>query len=299
MSSRGDESSPWNALNRILAATDGSASSIDAVAFAVELAVEHNSELTFVHVVPTLDVLTIDFEETPWHCHTSQPHATTRCSRTRLPWRRSPVSWPRPNSSVARRPRRSWPTRESADVDLIVVGSAWARRGCQRADRQRLARRPTKVIAPGAHRPRELNSSHPNALSSRETLNREAAPVAGGNRGRCPAREAAPEGDRAETHSRHTGCCGHLRARFASCFVRLARDPIHPPDLRGEGLVRWMGSRRTSSYPHGSGPPQAKAALFSPCSRRRSRLFDGYCGGWPGWLHVDRTCPRRSGVLDV
>ena len=44
-------------MKRILVATDGSPSSSEAVAFAVELAVEHETELIFVHVVPTLDVI--------------------------------------------------------------------------------------------------------------------------------------------------------------------------------------------------------------------------------------------------
>ena len=44
-------------MKRILVATDGSPSSTEAVAFGVELATEHQAELIFVHVVPTLDVV--------------------------------------------------------------------------------------------------------------------------------------------------------------------------------------------------------------------------------------------------
>jgi nucleotide-binding universal stress UspA family protein len=44
-------------MKRIMVATDGSASSAEAVAFGVELADEHASELVFVHVVPMLDVV--------------------------------------------------------------------------------------------------------------------------------------------------------------------------------------------------------------------------------------------------
>ena len=44
-------------MKRILVATDGSPSSTEAVAFGVELASEHEAELIFVHVVPTLDVV--------------------------------------------------------------------------------------------------------------------------------------------------------------------------------------------------------------------------------------------------
>jgi nucleotide-binding universal stress UspA family protein len=44
-------------MKRILVATDGSGSSTEAVAFGVDLAAEHQSELIFVHVVPFLDVV--------------------------------------------------------------------------------------------------------------------------------------------------------------------------------------------------------------------------------------------------
>ena len=46
-------------MKRILVATDGSPSSTEAVAFGVELAAEHQAELVFVHVVPTLDVVAV------------------------------------------------------------------------------------------------------------------------------------------------------------------------------------------------------------------------------------------------
>jgi nucleotide-binding universal stress UspA family protein len=44
-------------MQRILAATDGSPSSAEAVAFAVDLAAEHGAELIVVHVAPALDVV--------------------------------------------------------------------------------------------------------------------------------------------------------------------------------------------------------------------------------------------------
>jgi nucleotide-binding universal stress UspA family protein len=44
-------------MNKILVATDGSVSSSEAVTFGVELAAEHDAELIFVHVVPTLDIV--------------------------------------------------------------------------------------------------------------------------------------------------------------------------------------------------------------------------------------------------
>ena len=45
-------------MNRILVATDGSPPSAEAADVAIELASEHRSELSFVHVVPRLDVVT-------------------------------------------------------------------------------------------------------------------------------------------------------------------------------------------------------------------------------------------------
>ena len=44
-------------MKTILIATDGSASSAEAVDFGVELAVEHEAKVIFVHVAPALDVL--------------------------------------------------------------------------------------------------------------------------------------------------------------------------------------------------------------------------------------------------
>jgi nucleotide-binding universal stress UspA family protein len=44
-------------MKKILIATDGSASSAEAVAFGVELAAEHEAAVIFVHVAPATDVL--------------------------------------------------------------------------------------------------------------------------------------------------------------------------------------------------------------------------------------------------
>src|SRR5476649_863189 len=46
-----------NKTNRIVVATDGSPSSCAAIEVAVEWAVEHRAELTFVHVMPLVDVV--------------------------------------------------------------------------------------------------------------------------------------------------------------------------------------------------------------------------------------------------
>ncbi len=44
-------------MKRILVATDGSPSAAEAVAFGVELAAEHASELVLAHVVPVVDIV--------------------------------------------------------------------------------------------------------------------------------------------------------------------------------------------------------------------------------------------------
>jgi nucleotide-binding universal stress UspA family protein len=44
-------------MKKILIATDGSASSVEAVDFGVELAAEHTADVIFVHVAPALDIL--------------------------------------------------------------------------------------------------------------------------------------------------------------------------------------------------------------------------------------------------
>ena len=47
----------WARLQKILVATDGSAWSSDAIELAAEMAAKHHSELTFVHVLPALDLV--------------------------------------------------------------------------------------------------------------------------------------------------------------------------------------------------------------------------------------------------
>jgi nucleotide-binding universal stress UspA family protein len=49
--------SHWQEMKRILVATDGSLTATDAIGFAVDFASTRDAELIFVHVVPTIDVL--------------------------------------------------------------------------------------------------------------------------------------------------------------------------------------------------------------------------------------------------
>ena len=98
-------------MKRILVATDGSPSSTEAVAFGVELATEHEAELIFVHVVPTLDIVPATgfggisgaFPHEP----SEHDHG---CSKMRLRWPPSTASSRRPRCSVATPSTRSSPT---------------------------------------------------------------------------------------------------------------------------------------------------------------------------------------------
>jgi len=54
---------PGHGLGTVLVAVDDSPASVQATAFAVELAAEHHAKLVFVHVVPTVDLVTADDEE--------------------------------------------------------------------------------------------------------------------------------------------------------------------------------------------------------------------------------------------
>jgi nucleotide-binding universal stress UspA family protein len=108
-------------MNRILVATDGSPPSAEATAVAIELASEHRSELSFVHVVPRLDVVTAgDFTE-------AFPHEPTEHDRTLL---EDAAAVAAERGIVATTALRYGVTVEeiivfadSHDADLIVVGS--------------------------------------------------------------------------------------------------------------------------------------------------------------------------------
>jgi len=108
-------------MNRILVATDGSPPSAEAAAVAIELASEHRSELSFVHVVPRLDVVTAgDFTE-------AFPHEPTEHDQALL---EDAAAVAAEHGIVATTALRYGVTVEeiivfadSHDADLIVVGS--------------------------------------------------------------------------------------------------------------------------------------------------------------------------------
>jgi nucleotide-binding universal stress UspA family protein len=108
-------------MNRVLVATDGSPPSAEAADVAIELASEHRSELSFVHVVPRLDVVTAgDFTE-------AFPHEPTERDQVLL---EEAAAVAAEHGIVATTALLHGVTVEeiivfadSHDVDLIVVGS--------------------------------------------------------------------------------------------------------------------------------------------------------------------------------
>jgi nucleotide-binding universal stress UspA family protein len=73
--------SHWQRMERILVATDGSLSAADAIGFAVDFAAPRHAELVFVHVVPTLDVVSSGaLDDVP----SAVPHEPTEHDRALL-----------------------------------------------------------------------------------------------------------------------------------------------------------------------------------------------------------------------
>jgi nucleotide-binding universal stress UspA family protein len=110
-------------MKKILVATDGSAAAVEAVSFAIELAVEQHATVAFVHVVPVVDALPIGgFGMTGAMLHTV-------CEEDRRPLEDA--------AAIAAEHGVDWTTElltgdtvheivacaDSFDADLIVVGS--------------------------------------------------------------------------------------------------------------------------------------------------------------------------------
>jgi nucleotide-binding universal stress UspA family protein len=110
-------------MKRILVATDGSSAASEAVAFGVELAAEHESELFLVHVVPVLDVV----PASGLGVAAAFPHEPSELDRTMLV---DAAAVAAEHGIVATTVLLSGDTvdeivayADSRDVDLIVVGS--------------------------------------------------------------------------------------------------------------------------------------------------------------------------------
>ena len=110
-------------MKRILVATDGSPSSTEAVAFGVELAAEHDAQLTFVHVVPLLDVV----PATGFAISGAFPHEVTEHDRTLLDEAAALASEHAVVSTTVMLRGNTVDEivayADSHDVDLVVVGS--------------------------------------------------------------------------------------------------------------------------------------------------------------------------------
>jgi nucleotide-binding universal stress UspA family protein len=110
-------------MKRILVATDGSASSAEATAFAVELAAEHESELIFVHVIPAIDVVPSSMV---WLCGAAL-HEATAADRAILDDAAAVATEHGIESTTALLKGDTVDEivafADSHDVDLIVVGS--------------------------------------------------------------------------------------------------------------------------------------------------------------------------------
>lgn len=110
-------------MRRILVATDGSASSAEAVAFGIDLAAEHEAELIFLHVVPALDVVAA----TPFGFGGAFPHEPSVEDRVLL----EDAAWTAANHGVLSTTAllrgdtvdEIVAYADSHDVDLIVIGS--------------------------------------------------------------------------------------------------------------------------------------------------------------------------------
>ena len=144
----------WNMMKKVLVATDGSLSAADAISFAVEFASHHQAELVFVHVVPTIDfVRPVELDETG----VAFPHEPTEHDHALLHQASAVVA---EHGVTATTVLLGGSTAdeivahaESCDIDLIVIGSRWTWRRCQRPPRQRCAGCSPRVEAAGARCP--------------------------------------------------------------------------------------------------------------------------------------------------
>ncbi len=118
----GHHPSDWNPLQRIVVATDGSPAATEAVEMAADLAAEHASELTVVHVVPAFDVVAPALET-----GTAFPHVPTAHDHEVL---RDAAATAAQKGVVAETALLAGPSveaivayGESRAADLVVIGS--------------------------------------------------------------------------------------------------------------------------------------------------------------------------------
>jgi nucleotide-binding universal stress UspA family protein len=166
-------------MNRILVAIDGSPPSAEAGVVAIELASEQGSELSFVHVVPRLDVVSAgDFTE-------ALPHEPTEHDQALLD---DAAAVAAEHGIVATTALRYGVTVEeiivfadSHDVDLIVVGSrghgavASALLGSVSRGVLRGSKRPVLIVRAAAPTPPGRNVPSSPATRSRSAARSPAA----------------------------------------------------------------------------------------------------------------------------
>jgi len=114
----------WRGMRRVLVATDGSLSAADAIGFAVDFASGRDAELTFVHVVPTVEfVPTAGSDEVRGavaHEPTAHEHAALEDAAALAAEHGVPATTVLLSGSTA---EEIVAHAESCGADLIVIGS--------------------------------------------------------------------------------------------------------------------------------------------------------------------------------
>ena len=116
--------SHWRGMKRVLVATDGSLSAADAIGFAVDFASAREAELTFVHVVPTVEFFPTtgadDVHGAAPHRPTERDHAVLRDAASLAAEQGVTATTVLLGGSTA---EQLVAHAEACDADLIVIGS--------------------------------------------------------------------------------------------------------------------------------------------------------------------------------
>jgi nucleotide-binding universal stress UspA family protein len=116
--------SHWRGMKRVLVATDGSLSAADAIGFAVDFASAREAELTFVHVVPTVEFFPTtgvdDVHGAAPHQPTERDHAVLRDAASLAAEQGVTATTVLLGGSTA---EKLVAHAEACDADLIVIGS--------------------------------------------------------------------------------------------------------------------------------------------------------------------------------